>query len=109
MPNAEKTQTLAQLLGRKLGLLLAAAPLPEDEEQAWLAMLPDMTPEQLMRFSDALEKRVLDAATAQIDAQWLARLRQLSAERSAREKQINEQTTSAISALERTLKERADA
>ncbi|MBI3305288.1 hypothetical protein HYZ80_03140 [Candidatus Parcubacteria bacterium] len=108
MPSVEKVQTLAGLLGRKLGLLLATAPLPEDEKQAWLAMLPEMTPEQLMRFSDLLEKRVLDAATAAIDAQWLERLRQFAAERSAREKQINEQATSAVSELERALKERRD-
>ncbi len=108
MPNtgAHSTATLARALGVKLGLLLAATPLSEDERESWLALIPEMTPEQLIRFSQLLEVRFFDAATAGLDAAWRTELTAVAADRSARTEQRLAETIKTIAELTRTVQEK---
>lgn len=101
VPN--ESAALAQTLGTRLGFLLAAAPLPDEEKQAWLGILPDMTVEQLLRFSDLLETRFLDAATADVDAVWEQTLTAFSAHRAERAARAAQETTAALATLEQEL------
>jgi hypothetical protein len=54
-----KGQALA--LGRRLGLLLATAQLPDEQKEAWVALIPSMTPQQMADLAEALEGLVPDA------------------------------------------------
>lgn len=54
-----KSQALA--LGRRLGLLLATAKLPDEQKEAWVALIPSMTPQQMADLAEALESLVPDA------------------------------------------------
>lgn len=99
----DRSAAFAQTLGTRLGFLLAAAPLADDEKQAWFSILPDMTPEQLLRFSDLLEARFLDAATASLDAAWEQKLRAFAAARAERETRAALEAETAITALEQEL------
>ena len=66
-----------QLAASKLGVLLAASPMPEDVKNAWIALLPEMTLEQIARLSDILEARYLDAKTEMIDVEYKKKLEEL--------------------------------
>lgn len=101
VPN--ENAALAQTLGTRLGFLLAAAPLPDDEKQAWCSLLPDMTVGQLLRFADLLETRFLDAATADVDATWERTLNDFAAARAQRQANTAREVEAAIAELEQTL------
>lgn len=58
----------------KLGVLFAASPMPENVKNAWLALLPEMTLEQIARLSDILEAQYADAKTQMIDEEYQKKL-----------------------------------
>ncbi len=64
---AEDTRDINQLneqaveFGRWLGLLLASSKLPAEQKEAWLAVVPNMSPQQLADFARVLEKLIPDA------------------------------------------------
>ncbi len=64
-PNQPDERTQAELdvrkLGQRLGLLLATARLPQEQKDAWLGLVPSMTPAQLDQLAAALERYVPDA------------------------------------------------
>lgn len=96
----------ARAFGEKLGFLLAALPISTEEKEAWLEVLPRMAPEQLVRFADLLEARFLDAATSEIDAAWLGKLRDIAAQREQRNRTNITKTVKAIEELTRKLESR---
>ncbi|MBI5794300.1 hypothetical protein HZA87_04460 [Candidatus Uhrbacteria bacterium] len=55
----------AKKLGERFALLLAAADMPEDVKAGFIAMMPEMTPEQLDRLMKVLEANVHDTAVGQ--------------------------------------------
>lgn len=48
-------------LGRRLGLLLAAAEMPDEQKAAWASLIPEMNPQQMSGLADALARRIPDA------------------------------------------------
>lgn len=57
MKNDQLTEA-AKLYGQQLGALIAMADIPEEQKEAWMALLPEMSFEQIERLHTALEKRV---------------------------------------------------
>ena len=47
--------------GRRLGLLLATAQMPDEQKQAWLALIPAMNAQQMAEFAQAVEHLIPDA------------------------------------------------
>lgn len=63
----EQTKQQAEALGKRLALLLAAVPLPDEAKEQMAAMIPAMTPEQLERFMELLEKELPDGSDLVIE------------------------------------------
>lgn len=67
----EVSQTVAERvatdMGKKLGFLLASSTMPDEVKEAWIALLPHMTADELDRFTNALAALLADAMTADID------------------------------------------
>lgn len=59
----ELAQTEAEVLalGRRLGLLLQAADMPDEQKQAWASLVPEMNAQQMSDLADALARRIPDA------------------------------------------------
>src|SRR5688572_17096046 len=57
----EQVKVEATELGRRLGLLLAAAAMPDEQKQAWAALIPEMNAQQMTDFAAALQRRITDA------------------------------------------------
>ncbi|MDO8524816.1 MAG: hypothetical protein Q7R99_04295 [bacterium] len=55
---------------QKLGLLLANSTMPEDIKESWLAILPEMSIEQIQQLLDILEAKYLDSQTKDIDEKF---------------------------------------
>ncbi|MBT5808473.1 hypothetical protein HOI18_04345 [Candidatus Uhrbacteria bacterium] len=51
----------AKVIGNRIGLLLHTASLPDDVKQAFVSLIPDMTPEQIDMLIAILEKNVAGA------------------------------------------------
>lgn len=58
----------AEEKGRKLGVLIASLNISEEEREALLSLLPQMTEAQLEEFTNVLEVKYLQAATKDQDA-----------------------------------------
>ncbi|OGH91212.1 MAG: hypothetical protein A2534_00765 [Candidatus Magasanikbacteria bacterium RIFOXYD2_FULL_39_9] len=57
----------AEEKGRKLGVLIASLNISEEEREALLSLLPQMTEAQLEEFTNVLEVKYLQAATKDTD------------------------------------------
>src|SRR5688572_23862789 len=57
----EQVSVGAVELGRRLGLLLAAAEMPDEQKQAWASLIPEMNVRQMSDLVEALQRRVTDA------------------------------------------------
>ncbi|MEK7097351.1 MAG: hypothetical protein AAB906_00715 [Patescibacteria group bacterium] len=54
----------------KLAALLRDSNMPEDVKNAWVAILPKMTPAQIDRFVNILEAKYLDEQTRAVDDEF---------------------------------------
>lgn len=54
-------------LGEKLGFLIASAPWSDDVKLAWVALLDEMTNDEISEFSEIMEFLFADAMTQEID------------------------------------------
>lgn len=65
----------AEEKGRKLGVLIASLNISEEEREALLSLLPQMTEDQLVEFTNVLEVKYLQAATKEQDAKLAEELK----------------------------------
>ena len=63
IPTAEDLVLMAKSQGRKLGILIAAANMPNDIKEAIFVLLPYFSLEQLDRLTTILEVQYLDQET----------------------------------------------
>ncbi len=70
--NDTTDQQLAELKGQRLAALLALSSLPDEQKEAWAALVPQMTPEQVDQFISLL----LSERVAMITEQTLAEFTQ---------------------------------
>lgn len=63
--------------GRKLGYLLNKANLSPEIKDELVALVDEMSPEQVKRLVDALENQYLDYETRDIDKQFINKLKEL--------------------------------
>lgn len=71
MNQQEDIEKEANQLGERIGLLLAASDLPDEVKAGFVAMIPEMTPEQVDRLIALLEANVKE--TIAIEEQQLGR------------------------------------
>lgn len=86
MPNiAPDVEDQLKQIGQRLALLLASANLPDDVKDAWAALIPEMSLEQIDRLAKALEGYLNPDEQAQLAA--LAEQAKQANEKFAQEKQ----------------------
>lgn len=54
-------------VGKRLAVLLAVADISDEEKEAWTALVPSMSLEQLDRFARALEANIPGIVTPEIE------------------------------------------
>lgn len=96
-------QEQADALGKRLALLLAAAPWTEEQKDAWAALVPKMTFEQLGRFADLLENSLYAEDSTMKDLE--KNLDAVQGKYQAAEQAINSRTHSGLDDLEKQLAE----
>jgi transcriptional regulator of heat shock response len=88
---------------KKLVALLSDSKMPADIKEAWLALLAHMTPEQIDRFSAALEVKYLDEKTGAIDKKFKKNLEIAVEKYRKREKENNKNILEKIANLNKAL------
>ena len=81
-----------ELTARKLGALLADSTMPDEVKEAWVALLPHMTLEQIDVLAGILEAKYLDEVTRPIDEEYKAKLERAVAEFTVQKAKEDEET-----------------
>jgi hypothetical protein len=85
--------------GKKLGMLIASLSISEQEREAVLSLLPQMSEKQLEEFTQALEVSYLQAATKEHDEKLAQDLRVTNDTFEKKMQQINNDTNKALDAV----------
>lgn len=67
-PSEENFEQEFKDLGRRLGLLLSAADLPQEVKEAWAVLIPEMTLEQIDKLMVILERYVTSGIAKEFDS-----------------------------------------
>ncbi|MEK7172727.1 MAG: hypothetical protein AAB723_04385 [Patescibacteria group bacterium] len=93
-----------EFYARKLAFLLSASTMPEQVKQGWLALLPEMTPEQIERFIDILEAKFLNEATTFVDKKYEKQLQDIFSRYAKEDAKREKSLLKKINALNKKLK-----
>ena len=94
----DQAKELAQTHGKKLGFLLAAAEIPDEIKQSWLALLPEMSLQQIDELVEILETNYLHSATKEVDEELKKKLKTIQEQY---EQEIDQTNKQALDALEK--------
>lgn len=97
--NEEDLKKQAQARGQKLGFLINALNVPQEQKQAWLTLLPEMSLEQIERLADILENQYLQQQTKAIDKDLEKDLSKIKDEHNQALKDLDKQTIDKIKNL----------
>ncbi len=93
-----------QHVGERLALLLAASNLPDDIKDAWAALIPEMSLEQLDRLATILSQSISDTADAEFRA-FATALEHAKEEQSMRTKEAEAKAMRDLDEIESMLKD----
>lgn len=96
----EEVKKAASDRGRRLGILLASLNLSEEEIEAWLTIIPEMSWEQINRLTDLLENAYADASTGDIDDGFRKEMEKIKEEYDRDIKSLDDEAVENIKALE---------
>lgn len=68
MQNDESDEKLFTDIGKRLALLLVASDMPDEAKESWIALIPEMSMEQLDRFAKILEANIAGAQGPELEA-----------------------------------------
>ncbi len=101
--NEQEIEKEAKQLGERLAWLMAASSLPDDVKDAYMALLPDMTPELIDKLATMLEANIADAT--QIETQeFVETLERVKTKYQEQRKEIEKQALSEMEEIENILK-----
>ena len=103
-----KTDTaadLADLNGRKLGLLIATLPTDDETKEALVTLAENSSYEELEKLSDALEMLYLNASTRDIDDQFKKDLALFKQETETSEQKITDGFLAKLNAIEEKIRQ----
>ncbi|MCH7883447.1 hypothetical protein IIA95_03465 [Patescibacteria group bacterium] len=69
-PNEKELAQNLELNAKKLAILLYNSTMPSDIKDAWIALLPKMSTEQIDQLFNILEAKYLDGGTKDIDEKY---------------------------------------
>ena len=102
--NQENIEEELKNVGERLALLLAAANMPDDVKQAWAALVPKMSLEQIDRFAKALEQQMVSQGSEEI-TQLADSIEAIKRKRAEAQKVSNDQAQAALNEIERAIDE----
>lgn len=85
----------------KLAVLLHNSTMPEDVKEAWIALLPEMTLEQIDRLLNILESKYLDEQTKDIDKEYQQKLQKFVEKYNQEEEQHKKKLLKNLSDIEK--------
>jgi hypothetical protein len=91
---------IAEIRGRKLGLLLAASTLADEAKDELASLVEKMTPDQIDRLTVVLETKFLDQQTEEIDQKFQAKLEDLVKKYSAEDEKTKAEIEKQVGAIE---------
>jgi len=102
-PTEAEMKEQSENLGKRLGFLIAASKMSDDEKQALLTLLPQMTGAQLLELTNVLENKFAEVISAGDDAKLVEDLEQVKADYADKQEKINQQALDAMVDLEKKL------
>jgi predicted transcriptional regulator len=93
-----------EFLGNKLGFYISALNAPEEIKNSWLAILPQMSIEQIMHLVDVFEEKYLQQETQYIDEEFKKVLAEIEKEKNEKINKIDEETIKQIQDLAQKIK-----
>ena len=96
---ADEVKGAMQAYGQRLGYFIAALDVADDVKEALLALLPEMTPEQLERLSDLLQGAFLAEQTSALDSEFEAELKRIKQEHSTARARLTVETLAKVESL----------
>jgi len=88
-----------EFLGRKLGFFISALNASEEIKNSWLAILPQMSIEQIERLVNVFEEKYLQQETQYIDEEFKKVLAEIEKEKEKKLNKIDEETIEKIQDL----------
>lgn len=85
----DKLIDLIDLQAKKLAVLLASSDMPEEIQEAWISLLPVMTPDQIDRLMASLEVSYAESATEVIDSDFKNEILALEEEQAREAKSLD--------------------
>ncbi|MDD5749311.1 MAG: hypothetical protein PHO91_00790 [Patescibacteria group bacterium] len=94
MENSEqkKLEELAKDKGQKLAFFLSQSKMPQEQKEAWLALLPEMSLEQVEELLDILEAQHLSQETGQTDSDFKKNLTAIESEYQEKQADLDNDT-----------------
>ena len=90
--NQQELEELAKAKGQRLAFLLSAANIDDEQKEAWLTLLPEMSLEQLEKLVDVLEAQYLNQQTKDIDKEFAKDLTNIKNEYDQKEADLEKDT-----------------
>lgn len=99
----EELEELMKVLGKKMALLLAASSMPKETKEAWLALLPKMSFEQIERLMKVLENELESKISPELE-KLNKELLILKDKFDQKKKNLHKQTIEKLEELEKEIK-----
>lgn len=97
--NEKSLKNSAAALGKKLGFLVTALFKKEKERRTMGALLNKMTPAQLVKFSEVLESKYIQSATAEMDSEYKNALKKIKTEHQNKRKNLEKETINKLKTI----------
>ncbi|NQV88871.1 MAG: hypothetical protein HQ488_00920 [Parcubacteria group bacterium] len=104
MSEQDQDQVFMRAMGERLALLLAAADIPDEVKESFVAMVPDMTPDQIAKLMQGLEARVGSGENEEV-AQLKQAVEKVQEQHEAAVKASEDKAIGAMQKIEDLLKE----
>lgn len=89
----------AEERGKRLGFLIAALEMSAEQREAMFSLLPEMTESQLEELTDVLEASYLQAATKNVDEQFVGKLKNIEEKYEEKVGEINANTAKELDSI----------
>ncbi|MBT4277615.1 hypothetical protein HOD96_02605 [Candidatus Falkowbacteria bacterium] len=96
--------TTLEANAKKLAILLYDSNIPEDVKDSWIAMLPEMSLEQIDKLLEALEENFLDEQTKDINIIYLEEMNQMFDEFEKERKKVDNKFLRKVKNFKKKLK-----
>jgi hypothetical protein len=97
--NQEDLEKLAKERGERLAFLLASLNIDEQQKQAWLTLLPEMSLDQLDRLLNILEAKYLDQNSQGADQEFKKDLEKIQTTHDKKTQDLKQSTLDKIKGL----------